>query len=330
MASSGDTRRRDTCTGGIVAGTQILGLHHVTALCGDAQRNVDFYTRTLGLRLVKLTVNPEEPGSYHIYYGDAVGSPGSLISFLSKPRGPLGARGVGMFTSVAFAVPNGALSFWRDRLVASAPDRHRNPHGEECLTFDDPDGLRLHFVERVRANPNVWTDGGIAAAAAITGLDGLILGSRTAASKQFMPRTLGLTTRLESQMQSGNLLSRYDAGDGFIDVMPTEHRSLSGRGTIHHAALRVADEDALQTWWTTLTERGTPVSEIRDRIYYKAIYFREPGGALISLATDKPGLTCDEKQSALGTHLCIPESLMSRQTDFARLLPPLKLPVGIG
>ena len=312
-----------------MAGMQILGTHHVTALCGDTQRNVDFYTKTLGLRLVKLTVNPDELGAYHIYYGDAIGSPGSLISFISRPRGPLGARGVGMFSSVAFAVPDGSLDFWRDRLQSFAPDRHRNPHGEDCVTFDDPDGLRMHLLERMRSNTNVWTSGGVSASAAITGIDGLILSSRTTASKHFMPQTLGLTTRLESLMQSGNMLSRYDAGDGYIDVMPTEHRSLAGRGTIHHASLRVADEAALQSWWKELSARGTPVSEVRDRIYYKEIYFREPGGALISLATDKPGFTCDEKRSELGTHLCIPEALMARQSEFERLLPPLKLPAGI-
>jgi len=308
---------------------QILGTHHVTALCGDAQRNVDFYTKTLGLRLVKLTVNPEEPGAYHFFYGDAVGSPGSLMSFICKPRGPLGARGVGMFSSVAFAVPIGSLAFWRDRLESFSPDRHRNPHGEDCITFDDPDGLRLHLVERLRSNPDVWTNGGVATSAAIIGIDGLILSSRTHASKQFIPQTLGLTTRLESLMQSGNMLSRFDVGDGFFDVMPTEHRSLAGRGTIHHASLRVADNAALQSWWKELTDRGTPVSEVRDRIYFKEIYFREPGGALISLATDKPGFTCDEKRSELGTHLCIPEALMARQNEFERLLPPIKLPAGI-
>ena len=312
-----------------MAGMQILGIHHVTALCGDAQRNVDFYSRTLGLRLVKLTVNPEEPGAYHIYYGDAVGSPGTLISFMSKMRGPLGARGVGMFSSVAFSVPDGSLDFWRDRLESLTPDRHRNPHGEDCITFDDPDGLRLHLVERMRSNSNVWTSGSVGAPAAITAIDGVILSSRTPTSKQFIPQKLGLATRLESQLKCGNLLSRYDVGDGFIDVMPTEHRSLAGRGTIHHASLRVADDATLQNWWKELTELGTPVSEVRDRIYYKEIYFREPGGALISLATDKPGFTCDEKRSELGTHLCIPESLMARQNEFERLLPPLKLPAGI-
>lgn len=308
---------------------QILGIHHVTALCGDAQRNVDFYTNTLGLRLVKLTVNPDEPGAYHLFYGDSVGSPGSLISFISKQRGPLGARGVGMFTSVAFAVPQGSLDFWRERLENSSPDKHANPHGEECVTFEDPDGLRLHLVERARTNSNLWTGGTVASPAAITGIDGVILGSRTPASKSFVPQTLGLSTTTESLMQRGNLLSRYGVGDQYVDVMPTEHRSLAGRGTIHHAAFRVTDDAALDLCWKEMADRSTPTSEIRDKIYFKEFYFREPGGALISIATDKPGFTRDEKRSELGTHLCIPEALMARQHELERLLPPLKLPAGI-
>lgn len=308
---------------------QILGIHHVTGLCGDAQRNVDFYTQTLGLRLVKLTINADEPGAYHVYYGDGAGSPGTLISFFSKPRSPMGARGVGMFTGIALAIPDGSMSYWQARLADRNPDHHRNPHGEDCLSFEDPDGTRLHLVERMRTNSHVWTEGGVDANVAITGLDGVILGTRTPASKNFMPAILGLPTRLESLMQSGNMLSRYDVGDGYIDVMPTEHRSLQGRGTIHHAAFRVADEGALQSWWQHFTDLGTPVSEVRDRIYYKAIYIREPGGAMISIVTDTPGFTCDEKRSELGTHLCIPETLVSRQAELQRLLPPLRLPAGI-
>ncbi len=184
-------------------------------------------------------------------------------------------------------------------------------------------------MERTRHDRNPWTHGGVPANAAILGIEGVTLGSRTPASKQFLPKTFGLTTRLESPMQSGNHLSRYDAGDAFVDVMPTEHRSFAGRGTIHHASFSVSDEASLKLWNTEFAENGIPVSEMRDRIYYKALYIREPGGALISLATNKPGCTLDEKESELGTHLCIPENLMSRRDELTRLLPPLRLPVGI-
>lgn len=312
-----------------MAGIQILGVHHVTAVCGDPQRNVNFYTGPLGLRLVKISVHPEDPTSYHLFYGDSQGTPGSLISFHSKPRGPQGAKGVGMFTSLAFAIPTETMSFWRDRLSKYSLEHHKNCHGEPCLSIDDPDGLRIHFVERPRFNRNAWTARGLTAEAAISGIDTVTLGTRSPASKQFLPQKLGLTTRLESAMQSGNVLARFEAGDNFIDVMPTEHRSLAGRGTIHHASLRVSDEADLLNWSKELSERGTPVSEVRDHTYYKAIYLREPGGALLALATDKPGYTVDEDRNELGTHLCIPPHLAAKSADFERLLPPLKLPIGI-
>jgi glyoxalase family protein len=312
-----------------VVGIHVLGIHHVTAICGDAQRNVDFYTGVLGLRLVKLTLSYEDPNCYHLYYGDANGTPGSLLTFFSKPRAPLGARGVGMFLSVTFAVPDGSLAFWRDRLEGHQPDIHSNCHGEKCLTAEDPDGLRLQFVERQRVNRNPWTKGGIPASAAILGIDCVTLGTRTPASKQFMPKTFGLTTRLESPMQSGNSLSRYDAGPAFLDVMPTEHRSFAGRGTIHHASFSVGDDASLKQWWQEFTDNGIAVSDLRDRIYYKSLYIREPGGALVSIATDRPGCSLDESDAELGSHLCIPESLMARKDEITRALPPLRLPVGI-
>jgi glyoxalase family protein len=312
-----------------VASSIISGLHHVTAICGDAQKNVDFYTGTLGLRLVKLSVKDDDASAYHLYYGDAVGSPGSLISFYSHARGPQGARGVGMFTSVTFAIPVGSTEFWRARLADFRVENHHNCHGEQVLAAEDPDGLKIHLVERPRTASNPWSSVGIDVSSAILGLDSVVLGTRIPATKQFVYEALGLPLRLESVMQSGNHLSRYEAADHLVDVMPTEHRSFVGRGTIHHVAFSVGEEAMLNDWHVRFGERKTPVSEIRDQIYYKAIYFREPGGALIAIASRKPGVTVDETRDRLGTTLLVPPTLADRVNDIQRLLPDLRLPVSL-
>ena len=307
----------------------ILGIHSVGITSGGAQRNLDFYTGVLGLRLVKLTVCLEDPSAYQVSYGDAKGSPGTILTCVCQDRAPKGMGGVGMFMLITLAIPVGSTAFWRARLADCHVETLRNCHGETPLGIEDPDGLRISLIERPRVNPQAWTGGGIASSEAITGIDGVTLGSRTVASKKFTYETLGLPLRLESEMQSGNLLSRYEAGAQILDVMPTEHRSMAGRGTVHHVGFTVEDSRELETWHTRLKESRVAVGEVKPRLYYDELAFREPGGAVMSVVSPKPGFTLDEKSSELGSHLLVPPQLMDRAKELERVLPRLRLPVDV-
>jgi glyoxalase family protein len=308
----------------------LLGIHHVTAIVDDPQENIDFYTNVLGLRLVKQTVNFDDPYTYHLYYGDEQGRPGTIITFFPWPEGRHGSRGVGQTSAIAFAVPAGALAFWQVRL-ADNDLRFGGPEqrfGAAVLSLYDPSGLLLELVEqpsRDRGSAHSGSD--VPPEAAIQGLFGVTLTvAQVAPTAAFMTDRLGFRP-----VEDATGYARYAIGAGadaaFVDLIsrPDVPRGQIAAGSVHHVAWRVADDAAIAQWQQELTRQETGVTEIRDRQYFRSIYFREPGGVLFEIATDAPGFAIDETPAELGTHLMLPPWLEPRRSDIVRRLPPIKV-----
>ncbi|MBI5576457.1 MAG: ring-cleaving dioxygenase [Deltaproteobacteria bacterium] len=313
-----------------MAGT-ISGIHHVTAIAGDPQRNLDFYTGILGLRLVKLTVNYDDPSTYHFYFGDGEGRPGTILTFFPWPGAPRGRRGTGQATAVAFSIPRNAAGFWIERLKASGIDATA-PHrrfDEEVIPFADPDGLQLELVAHASAESrDPWSDGPVSAAHAIRGFFGVTLleegYERTA---ELHANTFGFTPSHEE----GNRF-RYESGGGapgaVVDLLCL-HSAPSGQvavGTVHHVAFRTAGPKEQAAWRSKLVDLGYNVSPVIDRVYFRSIYFREPGGVLYEIATDSPGFTVDEPPDHLGSRLLLPPGLEPRRSSLEEILPPVRIP----
>lgn len=311
--------------------TSIPGLHHVTAIAGSPQQNVDFYVGVLGLRLVKRTVNFDDPGTYHLYYGDHTGSPGSILTFFPWPHGTRGAVGAGMTTSVAFTVPEGALSFWMDRF-ARAGLAFEGPslvHGFLTLSLEDPDGLSVRLVESGGPSASVHGARGedaVPAAYAIRSFDGIRLAvSSTAGTVQLLTRVFGFE---EVGEESG--VSRFRAPGGgagaIVEVDLDLKPGRMGVGIIHHVAFRARDDEEQSHWYEAVSETGLRVTDVRDRHYFRSIYFREPGGVLFEIATDLPGFLIDEDVDELGRELRLPPWLEAHRTRIEREIPPLIVP----
>ena len=313
------------------APSRVAGIHHVTAIAADPQRNVDFYSGLLGLRLVKRTVNFDDPGSYHLYYGDALGHPGTLMTFFPWPGAPRGRRGTGQIGVTAFTVPQNALGFWVDRLRAAGIEME-GPNGrfdEESVAFADPDGLALELVPGGSADGgDPWEQGPVPAEQAIRGLHSVSLWvegfERTAA----LLATLGLDA---AGTEGNRLRFRAPAGTGGVaDIvcMPERARGQTLAGTVHHVAWRASDEREQLGWRTRLASEGLNVTPVLDRVYFRSIYFREPGGVLFEIATDPPGFTTDESPESLGRSLRLPPWLEAHRERIEQALPPLTEPAG--
>ncbi|MDX2193964.1 MAG: ring-cleaving dioxygenase [Gemmatimonadales bacterium] len=313
----------------MTAPSPTAGLHHVTALASDAQRNLDFYAGILGLRLVKRTVNFDDPGTYHLYYGDALGRPGTLLTFFPIDGARSGRSGPGQATAVAFAVPEGALGFWMERLIGHGVrfDGPARRFGEAVLRLADPDGtpIELVFVRGLGA-AEAFPGATVPPEAAIHRLHGVTLTERddrgTRAFLTGMPgfRPLG---------QDGEL-TRFGSvgGSGVVDVrtVPGAPWAAPGAGTIHHVALRADDLAHQSALAEALRRQGTPATTVRDRRYFHSVYLREPGGVLFEIATDLPGFARDEAPERLGEMLMLPPELEVMRTELERDLPPLHLP----
>ncbi|MFC9252845.1 ring-cleaving dioxygenase [Amycolatopsis thailandensis] len=307
------------------------GLHHVTAIGGDPQRNVDFYTRALGLRLVKTTVNFDDPGTFHLYYGDEAGKPGSLMTFFPWRDAPKGRHGTGQATTTSFSVPEASLGWWKRHLAENRVETSqiRNPDGEETLTFADPDGLKLALVAHPQGDPrDPWDTKLVPAEHAIRGLHSVTLSvSKEDATAGMLTDGLGLTF----VNQEENRL-RFSAGEGgpgaLVDVLvtPDAPRGLVAAGTVHHVAWRAPDEATQAAWRDELIDDGVNVTSILDRQYFRSIYFREPGGTLLEVATDEPGFAIDEPLLELGRALKLPPWLEPKREDIEAMLPKLDLP----
>lgn len=308
-----------------------LGIHHVTAIATDPQRNVDFYLQVLGLRLVKQTVNFDAPDTYHLYYGNEHGSPGTVLTFFPWPGVPAGRRGAGQATTTAFSIPEASLGWWKQRLeqlgveVMEATTRFE----EDALWFHDPDGLALGLVAHPGTDPRPpWEAGPIPAQHAVRGFHSVELCEHGfEASAGMFADTLGF--RLVAEEGQRFRFATGEAGPGaFVDLVcrPEAPQGLVAAGTVHHVAWRAPDDEAQQTWRGQLVGEGVDVTPIIDRNYFQSIYFREPGGVLLEVATDPPGFTVDEPLLELGRSLRLPPWLEPRREEIAAALPPLKVP----
>lgn len=310
----------------------IQGIHHVTAMSGEPQANLDFYGGVLGLRLVKLTVNYDDPGTYHLYYGDGTGSPGTILTFFPWPGAMRGRNGAGMATEIVFSAPAGSLEYWQTRLqeagVATGAVAER--FGERVFAFQDSDGLRLAIVES-GAVPGyqAWADSPVPAAYALQGIHSVTL---TEANARATEKHLGDVMGLSEAGREGTR-ARFWFGDGgagrVVDVVQDDQagRGRVSAGAVHHVAWRVADDETELYWQGRLMKDGSHVSPVMDRTYFHSIYWREPGGVLFEIATDPPGFTADEAVESLGERLILPAWLEPMRADLERRLPKVSLPV---
>lgn len=313
------------------AAAALGGIHHVTAIAGDPQQNVEFYAETLGLRLVKRTVNFDDPGTYHLYFGDALGHPGTILTFFPWPGAPRGRHGAGQVTVVSLSVPPDSLGFWEERLRSRGIkfEPLESSFDEPVLEFSDPDGLQLELVSDPRRDLGVpWSGAPVPVAHAIRGFHGVALLEHTHNETERM-----LTEVMGFQFaQAVGHRRRYVAGDGglaaHVDIV-TAPDAPPGRvavGTVHHVAWRAANDEAQENWRQRLQAASVSVTPVRDRQYFRSIYYHEPGGVLFEIATDPPGFTIDEPPEALGTGLRLPPWLEPRREALEARLPPLHLP----
>lgn len=311
--------------------TTIAGLHHLTAIVGDPQQNVDFYTRVLGQRLIQKTVNFDDPGTYHLYYGDEVGTPGTILTFFPWPGAPQGRKGTGQIIDISFSIAATALDYWIDRLskhgVAITGPTTR--FDEQVISFFDPHGLSLELVtHRDEELHSGWKKGPIPQAYAIRGFSSVTL----AEAHQELTATM-LTDVLGFRLlqQEGNRF-RYEVGAGGpgarVDVLslPDQPRGRIAVGTVHHVAWRTEDDAHQLNWRQHLLSHGNNVTSVQDRQYFHSIYFHEPGGVLFEIATDPPGFTIDEPVEQLGTHLKLPAWLESQRSQIEKVLLPIHVP----
>lgn len=303
---------------------RIPGLHHVTSVAGDPQENLRFYTDILGLRFVKKTVNFDDRSTYHLYYGDEVGHPGTALTFFPFGRGGQGQPGRGQVTATAFTVPEGSLGFWRERLEEYdvETDALENRFGARVLPFRDHDGHPMELVEGT-TDIEPWSDSPVPADHALRGFYGVALDSLQPSATAEILETLGFeqTGQRESR-------KRFEAvGDRarVVDILdrPDAPRGRPGSGTVHHIAFRTEDEDSQDAWRAHLVDMGLRVTERKDRFYFKSIYFREPGGILFEIATEKPGFTHDESADELGESLQLPPWMESERETIENQLPEL-------
>jgi glyoxalase family protein len=306
------------------------GVHHVTAIADDPQENVDFYVGVLGLRLVKKTVNFDDPGSYHLYYGDAVGNPGTIMTFFSWPGASRGRIGTGQVSATSFAIPEGSLGYWTERLIQHGvrfgrPDKRFD---ETVLSFNGPDGLAIELVARpARNGGNPWERSPVPPEHAIRGLAGVTLSERSAeVTTDLLVTLLGFEKAEEEDGRTRYLTT--SSGGSFADVreQPDGPVGLSAVGTVHHVAWRAPDEATQKEWREEVSDRALNVTHVLDRQYFRSIYFREPGGVLFEIATDPPGFTVDEDPNHLGESLKLPPWLEKDRERIKRVLPPVRAP----
>lgn len=305
----------------------IGGIHHVTAIAGDAKSNIEFYSNVLGLRLIKKTINYDDPETYHFYYGDGLGTPGTLLTFFPwSKEAEKGRGGVHQINVISLAIPTSSLGYWTHRLMEKHV-RFTGPtekYGAKVLSFRDPDGITLELVTTGHLSTKFqpWQDAPVPADYAIRGIYSVQLWLLDGAP------TSGLLQKLDYEIMSKEAnITRLEPKSGFgvVEVRATGQflAGQSGVGTIHHLAFRVPDDATQLRVENLLKEAGIEVTEIRDRKYFRSIYFREPGGVLFEIATDSPGFTIDETLEYLGESLMLPSYLESQRSYLESVLPDL-------
>jgi glyoxalase family protein len=306
---------------------KIPGLHHVTAIASDPQRNLDFYVALLGLRFVKRTVNFDDPGSYHFYFGDNRGSPGTILTFFAWPGARRGKRGSGQIEATAFAISPDSIGYWLERLKQHHVTAEKTRFGEEVIRLIDPDGILIELIaSSSHGSFEPWPESPVPSEHALRGFH-----SVSAALERYERTARLLTESFGYRLidESGNrfrFASVDDSAPGRIIDLLYQPDTAMGRvaaGSVHHIAFRAKDDADQLQWREHLIDLGYNVTPVMDRDYFHSIYFREPGGILFEIATDPPGFTLDEKLEELGTHLRLPPWLERSRSQIEQILPPI-------
>jgi len=326
----------------------VFGIHHVTAITSDPQRNIDFYANNLGLRFVKLTVNQDDPTSYHLYYGDELGRPGTILTFFHWPDAPRGHRGTSEVIATSFLIPENSINYWIDRFKSKQIE-FRGPYkrfddSEQVITLHDPDGLELELVAHKSAEDrsvNVWKEGPIPIEQAIRGFYSVTLSEegyeRTASvltdELGFIPTHQdGSRFRYEIPTTTAAVAQEEEEkeirGANIVDVLclPYTQKAVIGIGSVHHVAWRTPTDEQQKALRHNIVRAGLNATPVIDRFYFHSVYFREPGGVLFEIATNPPGFMTDEKAEDLGTRLVLPPWLESMRKDLEKILPPVRIP----
>ncbi|WP_082232507.1 ring-cleaving dioxygenase [Halobacillus massiliensis] len=311
---------------------EIKGIHHVSAITASAQKNYDFYTQVLGLRLVKKTVNQDDTSMYHLFYADAKGSPGTDLTFFEIPRAGRTYEGTHSISATSLRVRNdAALLYWKDRLEKNNVDHEniKEVMNRKFLAFQDPEGQRLHLVSDENnsgvASGDPWVHSPVPLEYGITGLGPVHLTVKDASpTLKVLKEVLGF--REAGTINGRRVMETGEGGSGaevHIEERPDLPREKPGRGSVHHVAFRVADEEELAKWHTIIERAGFPNSGLVDRFYFKSLYFREPNHILFELATDGPGFDTDEDIDKLGEKLALPPFLENQRTEIEAKLAPI-------
>jgi glyoxalase family protein len=299
--------------------THIPGIHHVTAICGVAQANVDFYTGILQQRLVKKTVNFDAPDTYHLYYGDRMGSPGTILTFFPFAGATPGRAGPGMASAYAYAIPHAAFDDWMDRAGAVGDASVTSRFGARVLTLRDPDNAPVELIETTTDAP------------VIGGFHSVTLWQRDIAPTARLLQDVFGYVETAHETEGGVERLRLTAPGGamgnVVDIIRTDRvaQARPGAGTIHHVAFRARSDDEQLGWIDRLATAGHRTTPVIDRQYFNAIYFREPGGVLFEIATDPPGFTVDEPLETMGQALMLPAQHEPLRAELTRVLPPLRV-----
>ncbi len=304
------------------------GIHHITALSGDAQRNADFYVKSLGMRLVKKSVNQDDPGTYHLFYGNANGTPGSGLTFFPWPMAQQGKPGLGEAVKVAFAVPSNSMEFWVEHFGAEGIefDGPYDRFGQQAIGFKDPDRLQLELVfdEQVNQLPG-WDEGTVPAEYGIRGFRGTTLRLKEHEATAEVLKNVFEFEKTDHEDNAWLYTTNAPIGGSVIIEKGESKPSANGRGIIHHVAFRAEDDDELGRLRKKVIEMGLNPSTIIDRHWFHSVYFRSPGGVLFEIATDGPGYDVDEDSDKLGQKLILPPWLEPKREMIEKRLPDINV-----
>ncbi len=306
---------------------RILGLHHITAIADSAKRNLDFYTQVLGVRLVKKTVNFDDPGTYHFYFGNETGTPGTILTFFPWEGIGKGTNGTGLATHIGYSVPKGSLEFWKLRLQQSGIAVEESEiFGEKMISFKDPDGLQLQFIESSASdNRKVWTTDDIKDENALKGFHNVTLTLKKAEPTiKVLTDILGYGLQKQEENRYRFATDAIDTAN-LIDIIENDKipAGKNAAGTNHHIAFRVENEAVLMEYREKVMSAGLSITPKIDRDYFYSLYFREPGGVLFEIATDNPGFTVDEPLNELGQNLKLPKQYEAMRSQIEQALPKL-------
>lgn len=314
---------------------ELAGIHHITAVSGSGPRNLDFYTRVLGLRLIKKTVNQDVPSTYHLFYGDEVGTPGTEMTFFEWPDVPAHRSGAGDVSAIGFVVPDrAALEWWIERFDAEGVEHGsiEERAGRPGLSFLDPEGQRLQMIAGERASKTKpWNESTVPVEHAIRGFGAVTLVVRRQEPTQHvLTSVMGFRQSLQYSLNTGEQVTVYETGPGGLGtevhlvVQPALPQAQTGIGGVHHVAFRTPTDEEHRQWQQHLASTGLNVTPVIDRYYFRALYFREPGGVLFEISTDGPGFATDEDVQHLGERLSLPPFLEPRRAEIEAVLPPLE------